>query len=248
MQPSDPTLFIVDDCWESQESVVALAGSLGLRCEPFDSAEAFLASLAPSRSGCALVDFRLGGMNGLQLLQRLAELAPTLPAILISAYADVPVAVQAMKCGAYSVIEKPCGFDELSEAILGALAYGRSVQSAQRQQTALQARFDRLDAREREVMTLVLDGLPNKAIVGKLDVSPRTLNRIRASILQKMGASSVVELAQMLAGLRADESSGPPALEPPRSRLHYRLDSPEPENALHGMHTWERRLGFFGTC
>ncbi len=224
METYDSTLFIIDDSLECREHAAVLGRTIGLRCEQFSSAEQFLLQYVPPRWGCVLVNFRLRGMNGLELLCRLADLDPTLPVIFISAYVNVRITVQALKNGAYSVMEKPCNFDELSETVRSALEQNRRVQFVREQHTTRQARFDRLDAREREVMAMVLEGLPNKAIVGALNISPRTLNRIRANILQKMEANSVVGLAQMIAELRIGGAGDLETHEHKPSGPFYRLD------------------------
>ena len=121
MKTSQVTLFVVDDDSKSRKAVAALASSLKIRCETFASAEGFLDRYDPSLTGCALVDFRLGGMDGLQLQERLQAMGSTLPVVLISAYADVSLAVRALKGGAVAFIEKPYKDDELADAIRKAL-------------------------------------------------------------------------------------------------------------------------------
>jgi len=121
MKASEGTLFVVDDDSRSRKAVAALASSMKINCETFASAEAFLDRYDPSLTGCALVDYRLGGMDGLQLQERLQALGSSLFVILISAYADVSLAVRALKGGAVAFIEKPYKNDELADAIRKAL-------------------------------------------------------------------------------------------------------------------------------
>ena len=121
MKTSQGTLFVVDDDPKSRKAVAALASSMKIKCETFASAEEFLDRYDPSLTGCALVDFRLGGMDGLQLQDRLRAMGSALSVVLISAYADVPLAVRAMKSGAVAVIEKPYRNDDLADAIRKAL-------------------------------------------------------------------------------------------------------------------------------
>ena len=121
MKTSHGTLFVIDDDPKSRKAVAALASSMKIRCETFASAEGFLDRYDPSLTGCALVDFRLGGMDGLQLQERLQAMGSALSVILISAYADVSLAVRAMKNGAVAFIEKPYKNDELADAIRKAL-------------------------------------------------------------------------------------------------------------------------------
>ncbi len=121
MNTSQGALFVVDDDPKSRKAVAALASSMKITCETFASAEGFLDRCDPSLTGCALVDFRLGGMDGLQLQERLQAMGSALSVILISAYADPSLAVRALKGGAVAFIEKPYQNDELADAIREAL-------------------------------------------------------------------------------------------------------------------------------
>jgi two-component system, LuxR family, response regulator FixJ len=114
---SQGTLFVVDDDPKSRKAVTALARSMKIRCEPFASAEEFLERYEPSLTGCALIDFRLGGMDGLELQGRLQAMGSGLSVIVISAYADMRLAVRALKSGAVAFIEKPYQNDDLADAI-----------------------------------------------------------------------------------------------------------------------------------
>ncbi len=121
MKTSQGTLFVVDDDPKARKAVAALASSMKIKCDLFASAEAFLDHYDSSLTGCALVDYRLGGMNGLQLQECLRAMGSKLSVVLISAYADVPMAVRAMANGAVTVIEKPYKNDDLADAIHKAL-------------------------------------------------------------------------------------------------------------------------------
>ncbi len=126
MKTSPSTLFVVDDDPKSRKAVAALASSMKIQCELFASAEAFLNRFDPSLSGCALVDFRLGGMDGLQLQECLRAMGSKLAVVLISAYADVPMTVRAMRSGAVTVFEKPYQNDDLADAVRKALEQSAS--------------------------------------------------------------------------------------------------------------------------
>jgi len=121
----EPVLFVVDDDPEARAGVAALATSMGIRCRTFASAEDFLGDYTQKWIGCALVDLRLGGMNGLELQAKLAEGGSTLPVILISAHVDFVAAARAMSHGAITVLEKPYQADELADAIREAMARHR---------------------------------------------------------------------------------------------------------------------------
>lgn len=121
MKTPQGTLFVVDDDHKSRKAASALASSMKIRCETFASAEEFLDRYDPLLTGCVLVDFHLGGMDGLQMHDRLRAMDSALSVVVISAYADVPMVVRAMTNGAVAVVEKPYKNDDLADAIRKAL-------------------------------------------------------------------------------------------------------------------------------
>jgi two-component system, LuxR family, response regulator FixJ len=197
----NPTLFVVDDVPTSRTSVANVASAAGVSCETFASAEEFLEGFDPSCLGCAVIDLHLAGINGLQLQQRLATIAGTLPVIFVSACASVREVVTAMQNGAITVLEKPCCAEELTSAIREALAIGREAHAARLKQEDLQKRFNQLSPRECQVLELIVAGEPNKTIARRLSVSQRTVDRVRADIFVKLGVESAVEAARTLADL-----------------------------------------------
>jgi two-component system response regulator FixJ len=205
MEPPDGTLVVVDDDPEVQASIATLAFSMGLDCETFASVEDFLDHFEPLRTICVVADVRIGGMAGLQLQEHLARLDDTLPVILVTAYGSVAVAVRAMLNGALTVLEKPCDTAELANAIHRAIQIHQRMQAAHHRRAELQAHFGSLDPRERTVMARVVAGSPNKVIAHELGLSPRTVNRVRASVFKKMGAAHAVDLAQKAAELGKSE-------------------------------------------
>ncbi len=207
MAPSDPILFVVDDEPDALESITALASSLDVRYETFSSAEAFLARYDPSLAGCLLVDLVLQGIDGLQLQARLAELGSTLPVILISAFADVPATVRAMRNGALTVLEKPYRANELTDAIRKAFRVNRQKREEASRYGDLRRRVDTLTDRERRVMEMALADKPNRVIAADLGVGRRTVDRLRSAILQKMGVLSLIELARQIGVLQAAEET-----------------------------------------
>jgi FixJ family two-component response regulator len=129
-------LFVIDDDCKSRKAVAALALSLKLRCETFASAEAFLDRYDPSLTGCALIDYRLGGMDGLELLDRLAALGSALSTIVISAYSEASLPVRAIKGGAIAFLEKPYQNDDLADAVRKALDCSDREQRSPAEQAA----------------------------------------------------------------------------------------------------------------
>ncbi len=190
----DSTVFIVDDDPAALESVAALVQSHGLSCETFESAEQFLARYDRSKHGCLVADIRMTGMNGLELQVKLAEEEHDIPMILITGYADVGMAVRAMRAGAVTFLEKPCPKHELWRAIQEGLAIGESARLANERLEAVLSRYDLLTPSERDVIKLVCDGVHNKRIAAALDIGLRTVEMRRASIMKKLEVNSFAEL------------------------------------------------------
>jgi len=203
MTEGGQTLYIVDDEAAARASVAALASSMGIRCEAYASAESFLDRVDASCRGCALIDLRLNGLNGLELQERLATTGCTLPVVILSAYADVRATVRAMRNGALTVIQKPYQPDELAEAIREAFEVDVEIRKALARADDVRQRLGSLTAREQIVMEAVMSGKPNKIIAREMDISQRTVDRIRANLFEKMGVGTAVELARVVAETRA---------------------------------------------
>lgn len=208
MQPMiDATVFIVDDDASVREALAWLLRSRRLNSQAFDSAEAFLAMIgeayAPQRPGCLLLDVRMPGVSGLALFERLVAqgLHQVLPVIFLTGHADVPTAVSAVKRGAFDFCEKPFSDNALVDRIEQALAQSTQIVQAQRTRERLRQRLTELTERERAVMQLVVEGLPNKRIADQLDISVRTVEVHRARVFDKMEVKSAVELANLLRGV-----------------------------------------------
>jgi two-component system CheB/CheR fusion protein len=169
----------------------------GRTVEIYNSCEAFLAVYHPGRQGCLLVDARMPGMGGLELLQRLKGEGCRLPAIMITGHGDVPMAVQAMKAGAVDFIEKPIGYQELLASVERALEQaGDSAKLSAWRETAASS-IAGLTARQRQVMDLVLAGHPSKNIAADLGVSQRTVENHRAAVMKKTGSRSLPALIRL---------------------------------------------------
>jgi two-component system response regulator FixJ len=194
---ANATVFVVDDDAAARESVVALVGLKGLPAKGFASAEEFLQQHDESQRGCLVVDVRMAGMSGLQLLQHLQTRKSVLPAIVITGYADVPMAVKAMQAGALTFLEKPCGEQELWQAIQQALDREAAMQALRKQKSEIEARLATLTDDEVLVLRKLLEGLPNKRIAVDLDIGLRTVELRRSNIMKKMQAASLPELVRM---------------------------------------------------
>lgn len=206
LTPSDATVYIVDDDASVREGMAWLLRTRRLLSSSFDSAESFLAELDVQRSvwtrqaGCILLDVRMPGMSGLALFEQLlaSGIAQAWPVIFLTGHADVPTAVDSVKRGAFDFCEKPFSDNALVDRIEQALAHSASIVQAQQERERLRLRLAELTERERAVMQLVVEGLPNKRIADQLDISVRTVEVHRARVFDKMEVKSAVELANLL--------------------------------------------------
>ena len=208
MEPiQNATVYIVDDDASVREALAWLLRSRRLFSESFDSAEAFderISGASQIKSpSCALLDVRMGGMSGLVMFEKLIGygLLPTLPVIFLTGHADVPTAVDAVKRGAFDFCEKPFSDNLLVDRIEHALAQSAAALAQRSEHTSLQARLNGLTERERDVMRLVVGGLPNKLVADQLDISVRTVEVHRARVFEKMSVKSAVDLANLLRNL-----------------------------------------------
>ena len=192
-------VYIVDDDDAIRDSLSWMLQSRGISCRDFPSAEAFLDSLTPNLSGCILLDVRMSGMSGNELFEILRELGCHMPVIFLTGHGDVPLAVSALKGGAFDFFEKPCDDNQLVDRIVEALKFDEEQRAAAATAESIGARLNRLSTRERQVMERVLAGKLNKVIADELHVSMRTVEVHRSSLFEKMGVKTAVELAQILA-------------------------------------------------
>lgn len=192
-----PTVFIIDDDSGVRESIQDLVESVGLRAESFATAQQFLSSERRDVPSCLVLDVRLPGISGLDLQHELKRAGARVPIIFISGHADIPMSVRAMKSGAVEFLTKPFRDQDLLDVIQRALDRERVVREKQRHLTELQERYARLSVREREVMSLVVAGRPNKQIAAELGASETTVKIHRGHVMQKMQADSLPELVRM---------------------------------------------------
>jgi two-component system, chemotaxis family, CheB/CheR fusion protein len=209
--PADtPIIFVVDDDNHVREGIRDLLETEGRTVEDFDSCESFLEAYRPGRDACLLVDGYLPGMTGLELLQRLQARGDRLPAIMITGNSDVPMAVHAMKAGASDFIEKPVGRDELLASVERALEQSRDKAKLSAWRRDASERVGKLTARQHQIMDMVLAGHPSKNIAADLNLSQRTVENHRASIMKKMDAKSLPALARLALAAASDEDDKPP--------------------------------------
>jgi two-component system response regulator FixJ len=199
---SDPLrnkIFVVDDdplVRGGLEITLSLAGFEVLK---FASAEQFLEYLTPGESGCALIDIRMPDMDGLELQEELSRRDAPVSVVVMTGYADVPLAVRAMKAGALDILEKPFGNERLIAQVHSALPIARekAVRALARQSHARE--LDSLSNRERDVMNLLVEGNSSKEIALALDISPRTVDIHRARVMEKMQVKSLPALLRKMA-------------------------------------------------
>jgi FixJ family two-component response regulator len=201
MTSQEPTVYIVDDDQGARESLSALVRSMGTRSETFASGEDFLANFDPGRPGCLVTDLRMLGMSGIELQEKLVVDGISLPVILITAHAETPLTVRAVKQGAVTVLEKPCRDYELVDAIRAAIAQDLEARSKSKQtacQRDFKERLASLTDDEQRVLELMVEGVANKVIARRVFVSIRTVESRRQRIFEKTQTGSLAELIRMV--------------------------------------------------
>jgi two-component system, LuxR family, response regulator FixJ len=193
-----PTVFVVDDDPEVRSSLSLLARSVGLNVETFASAREFLDSYDPRRPGCLVLDVRMPGMSGLELQKQLTAQGISLSIILITAHAEIPMAIEAMRAGALDFIQKPFSRHAILERIHEAMKLGEGRHRTQLLHHEVDGRTARLSSREREVMRLLAAGDSTKIIALRLGISPKTVDNHRIKVFKKMGVDNAAQLAGLL--------------------------------------------------
>jgi FixJ family two-component response regulator len=200
---SKALVAVVEDDQLVQRALLRLLRREGYQVEAFSSVEAYFEHFAWELPSCLVLDLHLPGLGGLELLERLRERQQPVPTVVITAHGSVPTTVRAMKAGAIEFLEKP--FD--NSQLLAAVADGARRGLGQRRDTAeraeLRARLALLTPRERQVLELVVEGLPNKKIAGRFQIAEKTIKVHRARVMEKMGAGSLPELVRLYAAAQA---------------------------------------------
>jgi RNA polymerase sigma factor (sigma-70 family) len=196
-QDGRPTVFVVDDDASVREAVRSLLRSVGLSVETFGTAQEFLSSPRNTAPGCLVLDVRLPGIGGLELQHQLAERNLQIPIVFITGHGDIPMSVRAIKAGAVEFLTKPFRDQDLLDCVQQAIDQDRRARQHRAEIAELRQRYDGLSPREREVMALVVRGLPNKQIAGTLGTSEPTVKLHRGRAMQKMQAGSLADLIRM---------------------------------------------------
>jgi len=197
MGDANPSVLIIDDDHEFRDSVARLLRTVGLHTREFSSVSDFLKADPPEGPTCLVLDVRMPGRSGLELQRDLAAANRQVPIIFITAHADVPMTVQAMKGGAMEFLTKPFRDQDLLDAVEAGLARDRARRESDRALAALKERFDTLSSRERDVMLHVVAGRLNKQIANDIGIAESTVKVHRTHLMRKMKARSLPELSRM---------------------------------------------------
>ncbi|MBV8974289.1 MAG: response regulator transcription factor [Sinobacteraceae bacterium] len=205
MQPAIPTVFVVDDDEGVRNSLRFLLKSVGLTTRALGSAGEFLEAYKHNQPGCLVLDVRMPGMSGIELQQQLNLRGATIPVIFITGHGDIPMAVEAMQHGAFDFLQKPFRDQDLIDRIQRALERDTRNRTSLAQHARIRERLESLTPREREVLTLMTRGKPNKVMAAGLGASQRTVEIHRARVMEKSGADSLAHLVRMVMDLEAEQ-------------------------------------------
>jgi two-component system, LuxR family, response regulator FixJ len=194
---NDATVFLIDDDASVRDSLSLLLSLKGMRTQPFAAAQAFLDTYRPEWRGCVLSDLQMPEMTGLDLQQALKERGISLPVVVLTAHGDVRTTRFAMKSGAFDFLEKPIDHDILVDVLKNAIREDAIRHEAHRAEDAARSRLDRLTVREREVLDQLVEGLSQREIAARLEISPRTVEVYKARAMEKLQCRSLAELVRM---------------------------------------------------
>jgi FixJ family two-component response regulator len=209
MPPTIPTVVVVDDDISVRESLELLLQNEGWQPALFESAQEFLTRLPTVAPSCLILDVNLPDLSGLDIQQRISDEKSSIPIIFITGYGDIPTSVRAIKAGAAEFLTKPLDDKILIEAVRSAVLRSESNLKREGAQRQLQQRLAVLSKREREVMNLVVKGLMNKQVAFELDISEITVKAHRGRVMEKMRATSFVDLVNMAGRLGISTSREP---------------------------------------
>ncbi len=206
-----PRVYIVDDDPDMRDSLRWLMKTVGLHAETFSSATDFLRDFVSAGPGCVILDVRMPGISGLDLFEQLVARGEGMPVIFITAFADVPMAVRALKSGAVEFVEKPFNRQTLLDKVQRAIKEDCERRGRLVARQSVSQRFRRLTEKEQEVVVLIKEGLPNKEIANRLEITSRAVELRRSSLMRKLGVRSLAGLLRLSI---AHESASEDARDP----------------------------------
>jgi FixJ family two-component response regulator len=205
MTADRPIVFVLDDDARVREALTNLLASVGFEVKAFGLAAEFLGHEMPDSPACLILDLQLPDIGGLDLQRQLAA-SQGPPIVFISGHGDIPTSVSAIKGGAIEFLPKPFSAEDLLQAVNSAIEHDKAMRQKNAELAALQAHYQHLTPREKEVLPLVVSGLLNKQAAGELGISETTLQIHRSSIMRKMAAGSLAELVKMALKLGISEN------------------------------------------
>lgn len=204
----EPTVYVVDDDQMVRESLEWLLQSVKLQARLYENGQAFLDDYKPGSPGCLVLDVRMPGINGMDLHRQFKFIDPYLPVIIVTGHADVPMAIRAMKEGAFDFVEKPYNDQHMLERVQAAIAHHEDLQRSRQREEKLYCRFQTLTPREEQVLDAVLLGLPNKRIAADLGISIKTVELHRANLMAKLDVRTATELVRLAIEAGRDAEGG----------------------------------------
>jgi len=198
------SVYIVDDDQQVRESLAWLLESVQLTTRLFANGHEFLEQFTPGLSGCVVLDVRMPGINGMDLLKSIKDIDEHFPVIIVTGHADVPMALRAMKEGAFDFIEKPYNDQHLLERIQAAIHHYDDIQKQHEKDQELSTLFNQLSKREQQVLTEILKSIPNKRIAENLCISIKTVEVHRANLMSKLQVKTITELVRL--AIKADKA------------------------------------------
>jgi RNA polymerase sigma factor (sigma-70 family) len=191
---TDATVFLIDDDASVRDSLSLVLSLKGMRTQLFAAAETFLETYRPEWRGCLLTDLQMPGMNGLDLQRALLDRGISLPVVVLTAHGDVQTTRLAMKNGAFDFLEKPVNDEVLLDVLRNAVREDSLRHEVHNAEDAVRSRLSRLTPREREVLGLLVEGLSQREIAGRLTISPRTVEVYKARMMEKLQCRSLADL------------------------------------------------------
>ncbi len=192
----EPIVYVVDDIEANRDLLITLLKKNSFNTSEFDNATTFLEQVDTSRPGCILLDIRMPGMDGIEALKALQTKECPLPVIMVTAHGDVPIAIEAMKEGAFDFVEKPINMKQVLDSVAQAIQISHRNIGDKTELDMARAGYESLSQRERDVLHLIAGGLMNKQIAFELSISQRTVEVHRSRVMEKMRSTTVADLVK----------------------------------------------------